>query len=767
MNIDNPLDYRKTPNNQLMKTMDKYNLIWNAPSRGHNGSMPLGNGDIGLNAWVEKNGDIVFFISKTDSWDDNGRLLKVGKVRIKLAPPPFGASHEFIQTLNLMDGTINIQYGKGAAAIVLRLWVDAHHPAVHVEIDSQRKVKAEAAIELWRTGQSTLPSIECSDVMNPSSDTPDHKPPEAALVVEPDTVLTGLTGRIGWRHRNIKSIGPELLARIQGVQDFKRPDPLLHRTFGAVITAPNGRRIDDLHLQSPSSTSHRFSIYIATEHPATPRQWLQAVDRKIAAGERIPLEKRREAHRRWWREFWSRSWIHVTSGAATKTKHEAFVVSRAYALQRFVNACAGRGRYPIKFNGSIFTVPYRGKPGGADYRQWGPGYWWQNTRLPYAGMCASGDFDLMQPLFRMYGKDLMPLFKHRTLRHVGHDGAYIPECVYFWGDIIATAYGWTPFEQRTDKLQASPWHKWEWVAGLELVFVMLDYYEHTLDRTFLRKMLLPTAHEILVFFDRQYQTGKDGKLVIHPAQALETWWNCTNPMCITAGLHAVTGRLLSLEKGLTTAKQRIFWNAFKRKLPDLPTRKINGRTLLAPATKFSNKMNSENPELYAVFPFRLIAVGKPGMELGMEALKCRLDKGNSGWRQDDILMAYLGLADQAREYLVGRARNKHRGSRFPAFWGPNYDWIPDQDHGSVLIKTLQAMLLQTDGRKIRLLPAWPENWDADFKLHAPYKTTIVGKVKNGKLAQMNIFPESRRKDVIVDLPRRKKRFSANLPATPP
>ena len=42
---------------------------------------------------------------------------------------------------------------------------------------------------------------------------------------------------------------------------------------------------------------------------------------------------------------------------------DATIVSRAYSLQRFVSACAGRGRYPIKFNGSIFTVPAPGQPG--------------------------------------------------------------------------------------------------------------------------------------------------------------------------------------------------------------------------------------------------------------------------------------------------------------------------------------------------------------------------------------------------------------------
>ena len=73
--------------------------------------------------------------------------------------------------------------------------------------------------------------------------------------------------------------------------------------------------------------------------------------------------------------------------------------------------------------------------------------------------------------------------------------------------------------------------------------------------------------------------------------------------------------------------------------------------------------------------------------------------------------------------------------RFPAFWGPNFDWIPDQDHGEVNMIALQHMLIQTEpySDKIHLFPAWPKEWDCSFKLHAPGKTIIQGKVKNGKV----------------------------------
>jgi len=900
---------------------DRYDVCWDSPSADANGSMPLGNGDVGLNAWIEPSGQLVFYISKTDSWGDNARLLKVGRVRVGFDPPLPVA--EFRQTLRLREGTMEAVCGEGDGATTLRLWVDANHPVIHVTADGSRPCTATVSIELWRTERYELPSIEVSDV-NLDRSKPDGK--HAPTIVEPDTVIENLTDRIGWYHHNVKSVGPAEHARTQGVTGYQRRDPLLHRTFGALIAADGGRRLDDTHLESPRSTRHRISIFVLTRHPSSPEQWLAAMEQTIADVEKQSFADRRTAHERWWAEFWNRSWIDVTTrggagatslvpennypvkigvdqsggsrfrgqfgrvsifeaaladdevarlarmpreqllgdrpgllistapqagrtldssadwvfadgmtveawvkdpnggrivdsitpggadgflfdtypgnslrlivGRQTLLKEDvlpagkwihvaavvnneireiktyvdgeavavaalvpgddALVVSRAYALQRFIDACAGRGRYPIKFNGSIFTVPYPGKPGDADYRRWGPGYWWQNTRLPYLSMCASGDFEMMEPLMRMYVDEVLPLARYRTQHYFGHGGAYYPECIHFWGDVFNETYGWQPFEQREDKLQASGWHKWEWVCGPELVFMIFDYYDYTRDESVLRNRLLPAADEVLTFFDKHYSTDADGRLVMHPSQAVETWWNCTNPMPELAGLHALTARLLALPESLTSPEQRRFWAAFQQKLPPLPTRKVGEETALAPAERFANKRNSENPELYAVFPFRLVAFEKDNAGLGVAALRHRWDRGNRGWRQDEIFMAYLGLADEARQQLVGRARHHHRGSRFPAFWGPNYDWIPDQDHGGVLMKALQAMVLQADpySEKIYLLPAWPKDWDVRFKLHAPNRTTVECEYRDGKIETLVVTPAERRRDIVcVEAPK--------------
>jgi len=327
---------------------DAYDVVWETPSRDFSGSMPLGNGDIGLNAWVEENGDLVFYISKTDSWGDNGRLLKVGRVRIHLDPATLPSASAFRQQLSLRDATMNVRCGEGETAAALRLWVDANHPMIHVTVDSARPRVATASIELWRTGQEELPSLECSDVLNQSKS-------GQKTIVEPDTVLANQTGRIGWYHHNVKSVGPAITGEIQGLKGFERPDPLLDRTFGAVIQAAGGQRLDDLHLESPAATHHAFSITVATRHPSTPEQWLKAVDETSAATQKIPFARRRDAHERWWRDFWDRSWIHVTTSGPPRAS--SLIPSNALPVRVGVDQAGGN-----RLAGEIGRLTVFGRP---------------------------------------------------------------------------------------------------------------------------------------------------------------------------------------------------------------------------------------------------------------------------------------------------------------------------------------------------------------------------------------------------------------------
>lgn len=435
--------------------------------------------------------------------------------------------------------------------------------------------------------------------------------------------------------------------------------------------------------------------------------------------------------------------------ATEKNLDPAHRVTRGYALQRFVAACAGRGAYAIKFNGSLFTADWKERDTqvNADYRRWGGCYWFQNTRLPYWAMLASGDFEMMRPLFEMYKKALA-LSKARTKTYFDHDGAYFPETMYFWGTPAMCDYGWDRGDKPHGFLR-NPYIRYYWSGGLELTALMLDYYDHTQDDRFLRETLLPLAGPIVTFFDEHYPRDERGKIRFEPAQSLETWHEAINPLPEIAGLKYVLGRMLALPEEAISEESKKQWERILDELPPLPAAKEEGQTYLLPALEFADRSNSENPPLYAVFPYRLFGLGKPDLEVGRLTFEKRRVKGTGGWRQDAIQAAYLGLTLPAKTYTTQNFSRWHNDARFPAFWGPNADWIPDQDHGSVALTALQRMLLQVEGKKILLFPAWPADWNVSFKLHAPHGTTVEGRYVDGKLEQLIVTPDHRRGDVEV------------------
>ena len=45
------------------------------------------------------------------------------------------------------------------------------------------------------------------------------------------------------------------------------------------------------------------------------------------------------------------------------------------------------------------------------------------------------------------------------------------------------------------------------------------------------------------------------------------------------------------------------------------------------------------------------------------------------------------------------------------------------------------------------MPAWPKEWDVDFKIHAPQNTIVSGKLAGGELKDLKVIPESRKEDL--------------------
>jgi len=692
----------KEPGTNINPLLDAYNVTWDTPGPTSMQSMPIGNGDIGLNVWVEPNGDLCFFIGKTDAWGaasqternnwikDGGVLMKVGKVRVSMSPSPLVQGAPFSQVLKLHNGEIVVKEGDAQ----LRVWVDANHPIIRVETKSAKPVDVKVALDDWRAGNG-------------------------------DSFVYDKASSVTWYHQNPDYADPHL-------RNF---------VFGGTMKGANMISKDDTTLQSGTKVKTQLiSVYPLTTNNLNATQWLAAMKKQSEQNDAVNWELSRAAHQQWWDKFWHRSWIFINNADEATTN-----MNRGYVLQRFVTACAGRGAYPIKFNGSLFVVDnphYRqNRSIDADYREWGGQYWFQNTRAMYWPRLMAGDFDEMLPLFKMYAK-ILPDNEVQIKKFYNHDGVYFQETSPFWGGL----------------LYQGPEVKENWTGHyftpiLEMSMMMLDYYQYTGDKKFAKEILLPIASGGLEFFDKHFKRDAQGKLLLDPDNSIEQYWKVHDPAPDIAGLNAIITRMLALPDDMTDAASRANWKRLRSELPPLPVGKKNGKEILFPYTTDSitaKPRNSENPELYAIYPFRLYGLGKPNLDLAVYSFNERkMNRQKGCWVQDPIQAAMLGLTDVAKTYTAFALTRKDPALKFPAFWVAANDYAPDEDNGGNGENGLQQMLMQVDGKKIMLLPAWPKEWgNTEFKLNAPYNTTVQGKVVNGKLSGLVVIPASRKADVI-------------------
>ena len=62
------------------QTIGDYDVVWRSPSSDASGAMPLGNGELGINLWVEPSGDLLFYLSRQKA--DEELLIAIGLLLI-------------------------------------------------------------------------------------------------------------------------------------------------------------------------------------------------------------------------------------------------------------------------------------------------------------------------------------------------------------------------------------------------------------------------------------------------------------------------------------------------------------------------------------------------------------------------------------------------------------------------------------------------------------------------------------------------------------
>jgi len=732
-----------------------YDIVWAGAGACGLDSMPAGGGNIGLNVWTQ-DGDVLFYIGSPDSLTEgrltdslygekpHGEMLtKLARVRLVLTPHQADAT--VTQELELETNTVRVEFTRaGGQGVSLRIRADVHQPVVHVEGTATQSVGVKAVLEL----NSAWGMAAAADA-----------------------------GGILWSRR-LPPISPyrEKLIREFGLEAIRDvvPDTLGKLTCGGLLVAPGfaaagagagcheGHPFASAALESmgPVASFHLRAV-LRIEQDATLAAWRAAVlDLAERTAGRAAAD--RAVSDAWWRGFWNRSHIVIDPD---NPGSQAWQVGRNYQLFRAMLGANSRGKFPTLFNGGFFTCGADPDARAWDYCR----FMAQNQRLLYWPLLKSGDFDVLAVGLDFYARTA-GLQAARLKAKQGVDGVAWDESLNSMG------LGNFP---AADGFNALPHLRHHFTTGLEFAFMMVEAVRWSgADAA----PLLPSVEGTLRFFDNYFrwlqrertgrELGEDGKLVLYPLNALELYRDARNAADVVAGLHALADGVLSLPPGAVPDSLRAYAERFRATLPGLPVREMNGRRVLAPAESWGHEgtqANAELPQLYSVFPFGLRGEGLPDLDLARdtwwhggrdEAQKCAYC-----WYQGNIFTARLGLTDEARDYAFskflfpcpgGIAHNAWHHpiapprTRYPVFYDTpdTFCAIPDMDHGGSAMIGLQEMLLQAVGHKILLFPAWPPEWDVDFKLHAPGSTVVEGEFRGGRLRRLDVTPPSRAADVV-------------------
>jgi len=751
--------------------LEPYNIVWTSPSKNAGESMPCGGGDIGMNVWVE-NGDVLFYLSRSGTFDELNGFPKLGRVRIKVTPNPLDQSEVFKQELKLKDGFVEIYAAKSGQNTTIKIWADVYSPVVHVEVSGNKKTSATFTYENWRQTDRELANSEkevCRSWLGTKA---------KALLVK-DVVFFSNDKGIEFYHKNRNTnTGFDLCVEQQGLNTVKDSmfNPSKDLIFGGKMTGANlmpdgyekGRYASTdftgwkLSSKSPA-TSHQLQICLQTETTPETAQWETHLNQLAKKASKQP-EKDRQKTIKWWNDFWNRSYIRINE-SKTEGNSKQWQVGRNYQVFRYQLGCNAYGSYPTKFNGGLFTYDPEFVDGKrsetADFRRWGGGsFTAQNQRLVYWPMLKSGDIDMMKPQFDFY----LNLLKNAELRskvYWGHGGACFTEQIENFGLPVAFEYSWIRPANFDPGVEYNSWIEHTWDTVFEFCLMMLD--AERFDGENISKYI-PLIESSLQFFDEHYQylsglrTTKtldaDGHLVLYPSTAAETYKVAYNSVTTVCALKTVLTRMLELDTAnYLTPESRKHWSEMLTRVPPIYFREMNGHKVIAPAKSFERINNTEIPQLYPVFPWGIYGVGKPDLQTAIDTWRYGIErpeqKHYQSWHQDNIFCARMGLTDEAADLSIKKLSDSSR--RFPTFWGPGNDWVPDHNWGGSGMIGLQEMLMQTDGKTILLFPAWPKEWDVSFKLHAPYNTTVEATLQDGKIVQLTVTPESRKTDVKVML----------------
>lgn len=674
----------------------------------------MGNGDIGVVA-----GDGItsqkFYFGKSDFWGSHWNtrhnafevsILSLGALTISSPAKSSNPEADYRMVQDILHAEVRTDLKLGENLVHLRSWTADGENIFVTEISAD-------------SGSSDVP-IEISLAM-PAPD------PEAHTIFP---AAAGYRDGVLWTSRE---------NNLTGASDYKARAAIALRLLNA----------DLKNIDSDTYSSHgQFllkggsKVLLITTFTSDARIGLTGPTREalaqaaIASAQKISdddLKRLQIKHREWWKQFWLRSYVHVNDK----------VLEDYYYGALYVLGCASRPGHPApSLWGNFLTT---------DNAAWGGRYFMNyNEEAAYYGVFSSNHSELAEPYNKMVLAQV-PFQRNRTAE-AGYQGVSFQR-TFSPFTVIASPPVLVPVAPVKDYRKLPSDQKSNATFSL---LPVLQYYEYTQDKEFLRNQLYPALKQLDAFWrDFAVRDASSKRWVFEHSSAHEGG-DDVNPNLDIGFAIQVEKALIDTSQSLgVDADMRPVWRQFIAELSPYPQGIVEGKPVYYIADAVKNSI--KNQGLFEpgdqpinleglVFPGENLSIGGDAQQLQIARNSLELmnswgvtrgGNSNNGFCKIFPIAARIGWpAEDLLEKLKAAILYQWRPSNLTVFQGGG----GIETSGS--IEALDSMLLQHEGGVLRVFPNWPKTKDASFKrLRAKGGFLVSSELTGGKIPSIDISSE--------------------------
>jgi alpha-L-fucosidase 2 len=740
-NAQNPV-FKVEPNYLL-----RHDIVYKTPAYEGFEGFPIGNGDMGGMIWNTNSG-IEVQINKNDLFDqsheESRSTLRGGaRINIDLGAPGF----EWIY-IDSFDGRLSLQNAE--------VTLNAKTPFIESNVSSW----VAPGKNVWCFQIKS----KCTDLLK------DGTKFKVSLERWGSRAFPGWYGyfskdtKSGLGNTNVRIRENTLVLEdsFQGLK-FSVACRILGEETTPEIISQNRLELRSVASQSARDIALIVSMVTSNESADPTRSAIEL----LRNFESKTIQKENELHKQWWENFWKQSFVHL----------EDDYIENTYYLRRYLMASSSRGKFPVMFNGGLWTWNH-------DVRNWVTPHHW-NTQQQYWGLSAQNDCELMLPYLNTYFR-LIP----KAQEHAKKRGA---ENAILWAE-PHDYFGSMTFWDRGDMLN-------NFTPASQIAGLFWEYFQFTSDTAFLEQKAYPFMKKAAEFYVQKLQWDSlKHEYFIYPSQTYENPHsnNLKNPItdrnviisnfrnCIRAA------NILKLDQAKIKEWQKVLDHLWP-----IPYHTIPGSGEVIAHAWYPNgdifpKIEERGPWLShfsastsSVFPANLIGIDEAGSReyAAMVNMIRHRSPARNAISPEPIVAARLGLGEDVLNMMQNGIR---RIQHFPQglFYNIDHwynlsiymdslkkpdltaqrDYIYDErshypnklpakpfiqcglEPQSIYGATINEMLLQSNEGKIRIFPAVPDNWATAFTLLARGAFVVSSEIrKDGSIP--GVYIESRKGNV--------------------